>query len=388
MARSKKKRSHAQYAQDLLNDTEDQGVASTLAYIENADADDKSGDQHSDQWQMVDRHSKKKSKISGDTSKNEEIHAHDKKRDKKDGNRPALTVTGLHNITSPLSIRDLQSLVLYCLADGVSPQWLSVRHHSQVRKAVVLLVPGLEKDMFDGNVKLEKFLLNNKSSAEPASTSTNDQVTKTPNDSVPKKLIAEQLPESLRPLANIFEHVIPVRTPGDERFNTVHSPILAMLNSPIPLSKEEKKAEKAIKGPKPFQHEKHSWANQPTPITTFLTSKEDLQENDYTLHSACFSTQNEKDRDMTRRVIAKETEEFGWKESRVLSMEDGDVPDTEIQKGSLTDGRNVLAMDCEMCKVEGNELALTRISIVSWDGSVVMDELVKPEKPIVDYLTA
>ena len=394
MARSKKKRSHAQYVQDLSNDTENQGIASTLAHIKTADSDDKSVHQHSDQWQVVERHSKKKSKISRDSSKNEEIHAHDKptkndeKRGKKDGNRPALTVTGLHNITSPLSIRDLQSLVLYCLADGVSPQWLSVRHHSQVRKAVVLLVPGLEKDMFDGDTHFENPLLNNKSLAEPNSTSTNDQVTKSPDDCVPKKPIPDQLHESLRPLTNIFEHVIPVRTPGDDRFNTVHSPILAMLNSPVPLSKEEKKAEKAIKGPKPFKHEKHSWANQPTPITTFLTSKEDLQENEYTLHPACFSTQAEKDRDMTRRINAKETEEFGWKESCVLSMEDGNVPDREIQKGSLTDGRNVVAMDCEMCKVEGNELALTRISIVSWDGSVVMDELVKPERPIVDYLTA
>ena len=44
-------------------------------------------------------------------------------------------------------------------------------------------------------------------------------------------------------------------------------------------------------------------------------------------------------------------------------------------------------MDCEMCKVEGDEMALTRSSVLDWDGGVVMDELVKPEKPIVDYLT-
>ena len=32
-------------------------------------------------------------------------------------------------------------------------------------------------------------------------------------------------------------------------------------------------------------------------------------------------------------------------------------------------------------------MALTRISIVGWDGTVIMDELVKPDKPIIDYLT-
>ncbi|KAF7876892.1 uncharacterized protein EAF02_008112 [Botrytis sinoallii] len=44
-------------------------------------------------------------------------------------------------------------------------------------------------------------------------------------------------------------------------------------------------------------------------------------------------------------------------------------------------------MDCEMCMTGKNEFSLTRISIVGWDGSVVLDELVKPEKPIIDYLT-
>ncbi len=59
----------------------------------------------------------------------------------------------------------------------------------------------------------------------------------------------------------------------------------------------------------------------------------------------------------------------------------------EIENGSLTAGREIFAMDCEMCKTEGGGLDLTRISIVAWDGSVVLDELVKPEKPVIDYLT-
>jgi RNA exonuclease 1 len=40
-----------------------------------------------------------------------------------------------------------------------------------------------------------------------------------------------------------------------------------------------------------------------------------------------------------------------------------------------------------MCKTGENDFELTRISLVSWDGSVLLDELVKPEKPITDYLT-
>jgi RNA exonuclease 1 len=44
-------------------------------------------------------------------------------------------------------------------------------------------------------------------------------------------------------------------------------------------------------------------------------------------------------------------------------------------------------MDCEMCMTGENEFSLTRISVVGWDGSVIIDELVKPAKPITDYVT-
>lgn len=71
----------------------------------------------------------------------------------------------------------------------------------------------------------------------------------------------------------------------------------------------------------------------------------------------------------------------------IRSSLDGIAANHHTTAGSLTAGREVLAMDCEMCKTGEQEFSLTRISIVRWDGSVVMDELVKPEKPIIDYLT-
>ena len=383
MSKARRKRSHAEYAKDVLKDNErlnSEGVASTLAHIKNTESlskDSKLQGEDSNGWQTVERHPKR--------SKNSH---------KEDGNRPALTIARLHTIHTPLFIQDLQSLILYCLADGVSPQWLSVRHHSQVKKAVVLLVPGLEKEMFDGQIEFEKLMSNdnvNKSQPESVTpgivAASAEGSTKIPDYYVPKPLVADRLPEPLKPLVKAFEHLFPVKAPGDDKYSKVHSPLHAMLNSPIPKSREQKKAEKGIKGLKPLQEGRFVKDIQPTPITTFISSKEELQENEYTLHQACFSNQEEKDYDMSRRADAKETEEFGWKATHVLTMVDGDIPYSEIQEGSLTAGRNVLAMDCEMCKVQGGEMALTRISIVSWDGSVVMDELVKPETPIIDYLT-
>ncbi|KAJ8798583.1 hypothetical protein J1605_016386 [Eschrichtius robustus] len=54
--------------------------------------------------------------------------------------------------------------------------------------------------------------------------------------------------------------------------------------------------------------------------------------------------------------------------------------------GSITDNSPLFGLDCEMCLTsKGREL--TRISLVAEGGCCVMDELVKPDNKIVDYLT-
>lgn len=207
-----------------------------------------------------------------------------------------------------------------------------------------------------------------------------------PDDYLPTQLLTEKLPIPLKPLADTFVHLWPVKAPGDDKYGKVHSPLHAMLNSPITKTQEEKKEDKQIKGPKPAREGK-TWENRPTPITHFIAQKEELYENDYTLHPAWFTTEEEKSDELERRGRDKQAASDGWIDTMVKNLEDGTVPDKDIQQGSLTAGRRVLAMDCEMCKVEGDEAALTRISIVNWDGETVMDEFVMPEMPIIDYLT-
>ena len=423
MGKNDRKRPHAQYAHDIEQDESSSnlfGVAATLAFIQNPDrpldepiTESSKRDIHSDGWETVERRSKmrKKRHPRRKTEKENEEEPSENGKPKSKGNRPALTYAELHQLQSCIRISDLQGLVLYCLADGTSPQWISVSHHGHVKKAVVLMVPGLEKDLFNGEIRLLEVVGGGDVDRPPPTPGNGtDASTKkaefnqdarngiddtehsyrgsnrSPDDYLPIALVSDNLPTPLKPLAGVFGHVWPVKAPGDDKYYKVHSPLHAMLTAPIPKSQEEKREDKRIKGAKPAREGKY-WENKRTPITTFIASDEELLENEYTLHPACFATQQEKDRELARRRNAKQDKDHGWKDALVDQLEDGDVPEAEIQKGSLTMGRTVVAMDCEMCKVEGGEMALTRISIIGWDGTVTMDELVKPDTPIVDYLT-
>lgn len=396
MGRGSKKRKHAQFAEDASPAYEESalvGVASTLNHIQQGRAKDDhpilSTHQHDGgEWTRVEKNKKKQKKSA----------------------YPALTYAGLHKLQSSIKIANLQDLVLYCLADGVSPQWISVRSHTAIKKAVVLLVPGLEKDMFDGTILLDEL----SKKAQDARTSDEDpeaikgskhqthtgHVKKmrhkyarsgsdfpSPDDFMPLSLAhGENLPESLKPFADMFMHMWPVRAPGDARLAKVHSPLHAMLTVPLAKSAEGKWGDSQNKASKPRRdHQRDD--NKRTAITAFIVTKEELIDNGYTAHPAWFVNQLEQEHEDLRRKTAKETPEAGWVDSLVEKIEDAEIPVKDIEQGSMTAGRTVLAMDCEMCKVDDQELALTRISIVGWDGEVIMDELVKPHKPIVDYLT-
>ncbi|KAF2835550.1 putative exonuclease [Patellaria atrata CBS 101060] len=394
------KRRHDEY-NDNSSATKAFGMGQTLSWLrepestlqteENLEKDlvHKDGD---GDWQYVEGQSRKKQK---------------QKQKKQENNYPAITHSPSARFQSHIKINDFQSLILYLLADAGGPQWVSVRHHHHIGKVVVLMVPGLEASMFNGNIQLEAPQPDqNTDHPEPEIThanvagthisvgvSSSDKLPQqsarydnrrllNPDDYYPSKLVAENLPDVLRPLAAIFPHVWPVKTPGDDRYSKLHSPLHAILTSPLPKSREEKKA----KGPQPPREGK-SWSNQRTRVSEFLATREELQEDEYVIHPAYFESLEEKAAALQQREAAKQSIADGWVDSNVTDIAAGDVPEKEIPAGSVTAGRDIIAMDCEMCKTEGGQFELTRISLVGWDGSVILDELVKPTRPIVDYLT-
>lgn len=50
------------------------------------------------------------------------------------------------------------------------------------------------------------------------------------------------------------------------------------------------------------------------------------------------------------------------------------------------EGSHIFALDCEFCQAKSGSV-LTRVSMVNFQGEVVLDEFVKPEEEIIDYVT-
>jgi RNA exonuclease 1 len=307
------------------------------------------------------------------------------------------------NLAGPIRIADLQALTLYTLADGIAPTWVAFKHAHHTRKVVMLMVPGLEKGMFDGTISIE---------GHPASACgieaeafTNDRAEspirnldeqkekyfawkkgtsdKTKNKGNPDEMSGKALPQALKPLADMFQDMWPVKAPADSRYGKLYSPLQAVLISPLPKSKDRK----ATKGPKPPAEDK-DWHSQRTAITDFIHTAEELREADYPLHPAVL----EGDADAAslehdRRHQTGQDVKGGWVDTRVSSNSECIVPSTAVQRGGITSGHIVYAIDCEMVLTVDDKYSLARISVVDWNGKTVLDELVKPSLSVKNYYT-
>lgn len=362
-------------------------------------------------WEVA--QSKKKSRKSQNRKKDKSSHGEKRQNQSPDEEKdeyPAIYHSPNFRLSSTVKLADLQGLILYLLADGPAPQWVAVRGRTKIRKAVVLMVPGLELGMFDGSIALgdTSSSEDSKEVKDVDGKTTEETLQKqkyqtrkplSPDEYYPVDLDKSKLPEPLAPLAGLFNQVWPMQAPGDDRLSRLFSPMQALLLTPLPNSQGEKS--RRHKGPQPPRYAKY-WEDDPVHIKKLIAKPEELQEEKYIIHPSLYSALHESRAEEDPLPVANQGEEAGWVHSKVpvesiptkaeLSQElqsSKDLHSLGLKRPiqNPTTGRRVFALDCEMCLVEGGESELTRITLLDWDGKVVLDEMVKPKKPISDYLT-
>lgn len=325
------------------------------------------------EWEVVGRKKKKKRGANGEKTK-----------------YPELVCIG--KAQAPIKLEDLQRLILYVLADGVAPLWIAYKHALHTRKVVMLMVPGLSMDLFDGSLGTDE----DASSAKTLD-SKYQKVASDDNDfdlwkkgqsqgmiyrGNPLNIRTDQLPEPLRPITSIFTQIWPIKAPGDTVMNRLHSPVQAILIAPLPISKEQAK----MKGVKPPREGK-SFIPSRTPIDQFIHTFEELREADYPIHPVLYGSSQDAAIGTTRREDMGQTRDAGWVDTNVLFLSATKISEIKMRQGGIRAGYNVYSLDCEMVLTDDDLSSLARVSLIDWSGKTIIDELVKPSRPIKNYFT-
>ncbi|KAL0067560.1 hypothetical protein AAF712_005275 [Marasmius tenuissimus] len=238
-----------------------------------------------------------------------------------------------------VGIEEIRDLALHIISDAPPPNWLRVENASLINKVVTILIPGLTPDILG----LPPF---------PTSAMTN------PNLPLSIPLPPKAQPGEEQPgvpfIASTFSHACPTRAPGDQ--SRMHSVLSTFFNGPI--SSTEKKKRMAEK-------EMSEIVGNKDP-EQYLLTLEQMIENDYPVPSYMAD------------IFQKSP---GWVETPEQPKE------SLLMSSEGKTRRKIYSIDCEMCLTEDGK-ELTRVCVIDFDsGLVVYDQLVKPGKPVVDYLT-
>jgi len=244
-----------------------------------------------------------------------------------------------------IQLKDVRDLVLHLLANDKSQPWLYVENRSNLRKVVCLMIPGIT--------------CNTLGLTQPK-LSTNLPFPLTATDSDTE---SSSLKNELPIFSKLFSHACPTKAPGEK--NRLHSGYQTFLNCPL-TSGEKDRREKQRK------LSRATGADNKLEPNNLLLTLDQMKEQNYPLPTNNDTTTHNGG---GGGVITFEDwkKEDGWIEAPIIQPQPND--------------EKILGLDCEMCLTEdGSELA--RLSLVDQSsGQTVFDRLVKPRKPILDYLT-
>ncbi|KAI3612322.1 ribonuclease h [Moniliophthora roreri] len=241
--------------------------------------------------------------------------------------------------TYAVGIEEVRDLALHIIADAPPPNWLKVENADKIPKVVAILIPGLTPEIL---------------SLPPLPTSSMSN----PNVPISIPLPPRTEPNKTQPgvpfINSTFSHACPTRAPGDHM--RMHSVLSTFFNGPISSTEKKRRA---------AEREMSEIFMNKDP-SQYLLTLDQMIENDYPVPSYMAD------------VFQKS---LGWVETPEQPKVSLLTPNEGKPK------RKIYSIDCEMCLTEdGKELA--RVCMIDFDtGIVVYDRLVKPAKPVIDYLT-
>ncbi|EPS94830.1 hypothetical protein FOMPIDRAFT_58761 [Fomitopsis schrenkii] len=242
-----------------------------------------------------------------------------------------------------VGISDIRELVLHLSADAPPPSWVRVDNPRSVQKVVALLIPGITPELI---------------SLPPLPTSATANPNLPLSVPLPSEGPAEGSSSGLPFIRRTFSHACPTRAPGDQ--TRMHSVLNSFFQGPVSGEEKKKRIIERVTS-------ERAWEKTPM---RYILSTEQMIENDYPVPS------------YVAEVFEKPP---GWAET----------PQPSTSQSPQKQPR-IYAIDCEMashqpfcsfCMTEDGK-ELTRVCIIDYaSGIVVYDRLVKPSKPIQDYLT-
>ncbi|KAI8449385.1 RNA exonuclease 4 [Phakopsora pachyrhizi] len=250
-----------------------------------------------------------------------------------------------------IQLKDVRDLVLSIMADERNQEWMLVKNKSSIKKAVVLMIPGITHESL--GVERPK-----------------------PTSILPFSI--ESQSSKLPIFQSLFSHACPTKAGGDRlrMFSCMSVFLTCQLSQWAKVKRDEERKQNA---------EKHSSLDP----TTFLLSSELISEHDYIPLNYDIPV-SAADRQLARmkeplpeRDRALDKLPF---ESWTAHSKPGFIQTPPSPDHSLGRPLRILGVDCEMCTTAAGR-ELTRCTIVDQDGKLVYDQLVKPEFPITDYLT-
>ncbi|KAF7305777.1 Ribonuclease H [Mycena chlorophos] len=230
-----------------------------------------------------------------------------------------------------IAIDDVRDLVIHIMADASCPNFVRINDTTLIQKVVTVLVPGLTADLLN---------------LPPLPTS----ATSNPNIPLAIPLPTADSPAKLPFVASTYSHACPTRAPGDQY--RMHSILTSFFQSPVTQAELKKRSAANAQRTRDKDPEQYT------------LTVEQMVENEYPIPSYMADVFQKPD--------------GSW----IETPKETPVPLLEVKPQ-----RKVYCVDCEMCLTEDGK-ELTRVCLIDfYAGTVIYDQLVKPTKPVLDYLT-